>query len=245
MRPRQGSDGLKETIAKLVELQKVDHRVVDLKKRKDELDGGLVGAKKGVETAKTALDAAHKALLEAKSHVHRKEMDIAEREEQMRQLNGKLGGATSNKEYQGILLKIGELKGENGRTETDILMGMDEVEGKEKLHEDAKSKMRDADVALKDAESNVAGQKSAMEAEAADASSQRASLATQVPAEALRIYERIRAGNKRSGTAVAVVHGEYCQGCQMAITSHELTELIKGEKICICRTCQRILVLET
>jgi len=236
---------VKETISKLVELQKVDHLVALLKKRKDDLDGGLVGARKGVETAKAAVEVAHKALLESKSHVHRKEMDVQEREEQMRQLNGKLGGATSNKEYQGILLKIGELKGENGKTETDILMGMDEVESKEKLHEEAKSKMRDAEAAFREAEEKVSGQKSAMESEAAEASSQRTTLASQVPAEALRVYERIRAGNKRSGTAVAVVHGEYCQGCQMAITSHELTELIKGEKICICRTCQRILVLET
>ncbi len=236
---------MKETIAKLVELQKVDHRVVDLKKRRDDLDGGLVGAKKGVEAAKAALDAAHKVLQEAKSHVHRKEMDVQEREGKIRDLNGKLGGATSNKEYQGILLAIGELKAENGRTETDILVGMDEVEGKEKLHEDAKSKMRDAESALKEAEGKVAAQKSAMEAEAAEATSQRDAIAAQVPAEALRVYERIRAGNKRSGTAVAVVHGEYCQGCQMAITSHELTQLIQGEKILTCRTCQRILVLET
>lgn len=235
---------MKETIGKLVELQRVDHLVAQLKKKKEELDGGLVGAKKGVETAKSVVEQAHKALLEAKAHVHRKEMDVQEREEQMRQLNGKLGGATSNKEYQGILLKIGELKGENGKTETEILMGMDEVESKEKLHEDAKSKMRDAESHLREAEEKVAGQKSAMESEAAAAATQRETLASQVPAEALRIYERIRAGNKRSGTAVAAVHGEYCQGCQMAITSHELTELIKGEKILTCRTCQRILVLE-
>jgi predicted nucleic acid-binding Zn-ribbon protein len=236
---------VKETIGKLVELQRVDHLVASLKKKKDDLDGGLVGAKKGVETAKAALELAHKALLESKSHVHRKEMDIQERDEQIRQLNGKLGGATSNKEYQGILLKIGELKGENGKTETAILEGMDEVEAKEKLHEDAKSKSRDAEAALRDAEAKIAAQKSVMEAEAAAAAAQRDALSSQVPAEALRVYERIRAGNKRSGTAVAVVHGEYCQGCQMAITSHELTELIKGDKILTCRTCQRILVLET
>jgi len=236
---------VKETITKLVELQKVDHRIVDLKKRKDELDGGLVGAKKGVDAAKAALEVAHKALQESKSHVHRKEMDVQEREGKIRDLNGKLGSATSNKEYQGILLAIGELKAENGRTETDILMGMDDVEAKEKLHEDAKSKMRDAENALKDAESKVADQKSALESEAAEAASQRGTLAKEVPAEALRVYERIRAGNKRSGTAVAVVHGEHCQGCQMAITSHELTELIQGQKLLVCRTCQRILVLET
>ena len=236
---------MNETIGKLVELQKVDHLVAQLLKKKADLDGGLSGAKKGVESARAALELAHKALLESKSHVHRKEMDIQEREEQIRQLNGKLGGATSNKEYQGILLKIGELKGENGKTETSILEGMDEVEAKEKLHEAAKSTMRDAEAVLRDAETQIATQKAAMEAEAAEAASQRATLSALVPPEALRVYERIRAGNKRSGTAVAVVHGEYCQGCQMAITAHELTELIQGQKLLICRTCQRILVLET
>lgn len=235
---------MKETIAKLVDLQKADHLVVELRKRKDELDGSLAGAKKGVESAKVDVDAAHKALQEAKAHVHRKEMDVAEREEQIRQLNGKLGGATSNKEYQGILLKIGELKVENGRTETDILVAMDDVEGKDKIHEAAKAKLRDAERVLKEAENKVNAQKASMDAEAAGAAANRAEIAAMIPAEPLRVYERIRAGNKKSGTAVAVVHGEYCQGCQMAITSQELTELIKGLKIVICRTCQRILVLE-
>jgi len=236
---------VKATIAKLVDLQKVDYRVIELKKKKDDLDGGLVVSKKAVDAAKIALDAAHKASQEAKAHVHRKEMDVSEREEQIRQLNGKLGGATSNKEYAGILLKIAEHKAENGKTETDILMAMDEVEAKDKLHEDAKSKMRDAEAGLREAEAKIAAQKAAMEADAAAATSERIAIAAEVPAEALRVYERIRAGNKRSGTAVAVVHGEYCQECQMAITAHELTELIQGQRLMMCRTCQRILVLET
>jgi predicted nucleic acid-binding Zn-ribbon protein len=236
---------VKETIAKLVDLQRVDHRVIELMKKKDELSAGLSGAKKGVEAAKASLDAAHRALQEAKAHVHRKELDVQEREGKIRDLNGKLGGATSNKEYQGILLAIGEHKAENGKTETDILMGMDEVEAKEKLHEEAKAKMREAEAALKGAEDKIAAQKAAMESEAASALAERETIAAQIPKEQLRVYERIRAGNKKSGIAVAPVHGEYCQSCQMSITSHELTELIKGEKLVICRTCQRILVLES
>jgi uncharacterized protein len=235
---------VKETIAKLVDLQKADHLVVDLKKRKDELDGTLAGARKAVDAAKTALDAAHKTLQEARSAVHRKEMDLKERETRIRDLNGKLGSATSNKEYQSILLQIGELKIENGRTEEEILLAMDESDAKEKLHEDAKTKLRDAEAALKEAQGKVEAQKATMEADTAAAAARRAELAAQIPAEQLRVYERIRTGNKKSGTAVATVHGEYCQSCQMAITSHELTELIKGEKLVICRTCQRILVLE-
>jgi predicted nucleic acid-binding Zn-ribbon protein len=236
---------VKETIAKLVELQRADKLVVDLKKRRDEMDGSLAGAKKAVETARVTLEEAHKALLEAKAHVHRKEMDVAERETQIRDLNGKLGGATSNKEYQGILLKIGELKAENSRTETEILLAMDDAESKEKVHEEAKARMREAESTLAAAETAVGALQSAMDAEAAAATAARDALAKAVPAEQLRVYERIRAGNRKSGTAVAAVHGEYCQSCQMSITSQELTELIKGEKLVICRTCQRILVLES
>ena len=236
---------MKETIAKLVDLQKVDHRVIQLKKRKDELDGGLVASKKGVNAAKVVLEHAHKALLEAKALVHRKEMDVQERETKIRDLNGKLGGATSNKEYQGLILAIAEQKAENGRTETEILMAMDEVEGKDKLHEAARAGMRAAEALLAEAEAKIAAQKSALEADTAAALAERTEFAAQIPAEALRIYERIRGGNKKSGTAVAVVHGEYCQGCQMGITAHELTELIQGTRIMLCRTCQRILVLET
>src|SRR5262245_60491989 len=149
------------------------------------MDGTLSGARKAVESAKTALEAAHKVLLEAKAHVHRKEMDVSERETQIRDLNGKLGAATSNKEYQGILLKIGELKAENGRTETEILLAMDDAEVKEKLHEEAKARARDADAALAAAEATVATVKSAMDSEAAAAAAQRESLAATVPAEQL------------------------------------------------------------
>jgi len=235
---------VRETIAKLVDLQKADHRALELRRRKDEMDTGLSGARKGVDAAKVSLEAAHKVLLEAKSQVHRKEMDLKQREDQIRDVNAKLGTATSNKEYASLLLKIGELKIENGRTEEEILLAMDEVDAKEKLHEEARSKLRDAEAALHEAEAKISAQKAALDSDAAEVAALRTALASQVPSEALRIYERIRAGNKKSGTAVAVVHGEYCQGCQMSITSHELTELIQGLKIVICRTCQRILVLE-
>src|SRR6185503_2199401 len=72
---QKGTASVNETISKLVELQKVDHLVAQLLKKKNDHDGGLVGAKKAVEAAKAALEAAHKELLESKSHVHRKEMD--------------------------------------------------------------------------------------------------------------------------------------------------------------------------
>src|SRR5207245_5829073 len=129
-----------------------------------------------------------KALMEAKSHAHGKELDLKQREDQIRDWTTKLNTATSNKEYQGIVLKIGEPKIENGRTEEQILLAMDETDAKDKLHEAAKAKYRDAETALRAAEGNLASQRAALEGQMADASKLRTDLAGQVPAEALRIY---------------------------------------------------------
>src|SRR4030095_8101031 len=71
---RKEAHAVKETIAKLVDLQRVDHKAQDLKKKREDLALGLVDAQKGVEAAKVVVEAAHKALLEARSHVHRKEL---------------------------------------------------------------------------------------------------------------------------------------------------------------------------
>ena len=68
------------------------------RQRRTELDRGLDGANKVLEEAKAALDAAHKASQEAKAAVHRREMDLKQREQRIVDLQGKLGGATSHKE---------------------------------------------------------------------------------------------------------------------------------------------------
>ena len=58
---------VKETIAKLVDLQKADHKATELRKKRDDLDGGLSGARKLLDAAKAEQDAAHKEI--GRAHV--------------------------------------------------------------------------------------------------------------------------------------------------------------------------------
>ncbi len=236
---------MNETLTRLVDLQRADDHIGSLRKKRDELDSGLTGARKALDATKTLLDAAHKELLEAKARSHRHELELKGRENEVEQLKVKLNTASSNKEYQSVLLRIGEITAENSRIEDSILLAMDEVEAKDKLHEASRAKVREAEQSMRAAEERISQQRGDLEQQLAEATARREELAKGVPAEALRIYERIRAGNKKSGTAVAAVHGEYCQACQMAITPQEMTLLVTGQKIVLCRTCQRILVLET
>ena len=236
---------MKEAISRLIDLQRADTAGFDAEKRRTELDRGLEGANRLLDEAKAVLDAAHKASQEAKAAVHRKEMDLKQREQRILDLQGKLGGATSNKEYQTLVVEMGALRAENGRTEEQILLAMDEADARERDEEAARAKMRETEQVHRAALEEVARRKAEFESALAESRRQRDEIATQIPAEALRVYERIRAGNKRTGVAVAAVHGEYCQGCQMSITSQELADLVNAKRLVICRSCQRILVLES
>lgn len=234
---------MREALAKLIDLQKADTAAAQTGKRRDEIDAKAREAEKLLVAAKDAEEAAHKAAQESKSHLHTFEMDLKERETRIQTLNGKLGGATSNKEYQSILMEIGTIKAENGKIEDKILLAMDEVEAKEKAWEAAKAKTRETEGVVKAAKAEVDRRRAEFEAELAAMRAQRDEIAAQIPKEALRIYERIRGGNRTTGIAVVEVHGEYCQGCQMSITSQELSDLVGGTRIVLCRSCQRILVL--
>jgi len=234
---------LKEALSRLIELQAADSAAAQAGKRRDEIDAQLRDAEALLAKAKDAEGAAHHVLQEAQAVVHRREMDLKQREGRITDLQGKLNGANSNREYQGILLEIQTIKAENGKVEEQILLAMDEVEAKEKLHEAAKGKTRETQGVVGAAKQAVAEKRAQFEAEMEAARASRDEIAKAIPPEALRIYERIRAGNRTTGIAVVEVHGEYCQGCQMSITPQEYSDLVAGSKIVLCRSCQRILVL--
>lgn len=235
---------MRETLQQLIQLQRTDDQIAGMARRIEELDGQLDGAKAALEAAKKAVERAHHIRQEAQAATHRHEMDLQSAEQEILKLEGQLNTASSNKEFSAIRLKIGHVKAENGKIEEKILLSMDDVDEKERLEDDAKAKQREAEAALRAAEAKVDEQRQGLADELAALETARTELAAQVVPEKLRLYERIRGGNRKSGTAVVAVHGEYCQGCQMAVRPQDISDLVKGDALVLCRTCQRILVLE-
>lgn len=234
---------MREALARLMDLQMADKAAAQAGKRREDIDRALREAEKLLAAAKAGEEAAHKALQEAKAHLHSKEMDLRQREERILTLQGKLNTATSNKEYQSILLEVGTIRAENGKVEETILLAMDESDAKDKAHEAARAKTRETEAIVRAAKAEVEAKRAAFDAEMAAAKARRDEIAASVPPEALRIYERIRGGNRQTGVAVVEVHGEYCQGCQISITPQEYSDLVGGTRIVLCRSCQRIMVL--
>lgn len=235
---------MKETLQQLIQLQRTDDEIVVMQKRIDELDRQLDGAKSALDAARQSVETAHHARQEAQAATHRLEMDLSTAEGEILKLEGSLNKASTNKEYQAIQLKMAHIKAANSKLEDEILMSMDVVEEKERVEDAAKATQREAEAVLRGAEANVEEERQGLAEELSGMKTGRGELAAAVVPDKLKLYERIRGGNRKSGTAVVAVHGEYCQGCQMAVRPQDVSDLVQGSALVVCRTCNRILVLE-
>jgi predicted nucleic acid-binding Zn-ribbon protein len=233
---------VRDTINRLVELQQTDQDLGRLAAELEALAQATAAAERALDAARKDLEEHHQRTQEARAHVHRLEMDLQECETGIEKTTVALNTASNNKEYQGLLLKIGTLQAKAGKLEEEILEDMERVEEHESAEAASQARVKEAEGGLGDAESAREDRRSALEAELEESKVRRGTMAGEIPEEQLRLYERIRGGNLSTGTAVAEVHDEYCQACQMKITPQQLTQLVSGHKIVLCRTCQRILV---
>ena len=235
---------MKETLQQLIELQRTDDGVVALTARIEELDAQLNGARAALDEAIACVEVAHHAKQEAQATTHRFEMDLQQAEAEINKLEVQLNRASSNKEYQGLMLGIAAIKASNDKLEEQILLSMDASDEKERGEEAAKAGQRDAEAGLRAAEGNVEEERQGLMQELADMKTGRDELAARVDPTKLKLYDRIRGGNRKSGSAVVAVYGEYCQGCQMTVRPQDMVLLTQCTEIVLCRTCHRIQVLE-
>jgi uncharacterized protein len=234
-----------EVLDQLWELQQVDVEIRDLDKQREALSESTRGAMAALEAAQAVVDAAHAKTQELKAAQHRHEIELGGKEDEINKSKLALNKADSNKEYQGLLLKIGALQAECGKIEELILLAMETVEGQEAAEAATRVQSGEAKAALTAAEAKVESERDGLDGRVAELRGRREGLSAEIPESQRKIYDRILGGNRSTGTAVCAVYGLYCQGCQMQITPQQEADLVGRAKLVLCRTCGRILILDT
>ncbi len=230
-------------IDKLKELQAVDSEIRKYERVFRRGPERLTEVTQALTRAKER-EGAHKlGIREAQKEVDRKELDLRSREADIQKLNIQLNSVQTNKEYSLIKLKMEGLKADNSLLEEEILEVIGKVDALK-----AESGRLDADVKAADGErSRIAAEvekEMAGVREKLDALKEtRARIAAGVNADALDRYDRILKG-KEDGMALAAVRDQTCQGCNISVTTHELTLIMKDLDLVKCRSCSRILYLE-
>ena len=223
----------------LVELQKIDARVFQLKKELSSHPAKQKGLEAAFEKKKINAKSAEEALKVSQLQQKQKEGDLAQREEKILKLQGQLYQLKSNKEYSVMELEIKGFKADKSLLEEDILKLLDTVDAakaalaKEKEALTSEDKKYQAElVELNKIASDIQQTVSAEE-------EKRKTYTPNIEPRLLSQYERIL--KSREGVALVPIVNNACGGCHMGFPPQVVNEAQQHEKWIICESCARLI----
>jgi len=226
-------------VKNLIELQQVDTRIAALRaeiaalpKEVAQIEAKLAGSKSAVDKAQTAIktdDAARR----------KHESDIKDQQEKISKYRDQSLKVKTNQEYKALLSEIEHAETEIRKLEDKILEIMVAADARKDTLKQAESTLK-ADTAQNEKEKQHAREQTAEdEKQLAELAGQRNHLRTGVSDDTLRHYDRV---SKLRGSALAAVHeNQMCSVCRVILRPQVYQDVMKGDEILYCDSCQRIL----
>jgi len=230
---------LNEEIKQLTELQVIDLEIA-------KLDAEINGEKEALAKRQKAFSQHQFTIAELQEKIaaadgQRREIEaeLADELSRIKERQSKMMQVQTNREYQSLLKEIEDGKKNIKEKEEEVVRLMESSEANAKIMAEQASQTEEEEKAL--AEENKKVQKNAAEVEGKKAKivAKRESKAKDINTAALRKYDMLR--NRRNGKAVVSVVNGICQGCFMSIPPQHFNDILKGDRILNCPTCQRIL----
>lgn len=238
----------KEDLERLVRLQDLDHQVRKLAAEAEEKPRLVAHERKSLEEAKARLAEAEKAAKESHMAADRLELDVRTKEDAVKKLDGQLNTATSNKVYSELLLSIRGARADIEKMEEQILARMDDTEALEAVVEKARVVVRNAEDEFREAEKSLLAQAAEIQGRLDQRRAMREVLAKEIDRDVLAVYDRVREARRGTGIATITVDAEgehFCAACQMTVPIQEVSQALAASKVVQCRSCNRILCVET
>ena len=229
---------MKEQIALLIDLQKIDQDIRTLNNKKQSLPEKAGELDQDFQARKDRMEDDRKGL-EGLNTLHKeKESELKQGQEKLRKAKARLLEVKTNKEYQAMLAEIETLEKGNGRIEEEILVLYDRIDEKKrslKIHEkdfeqyrggyEAERKKIDEELASIDGE--LVDQKKKFDA-----------LVPGLKPDLRRRYEMIK--GRRNGVAVVSARSAVCSGCNMNLPPQLYNELQRS-RAHLLPNCNRII----
>jgi predicted nucleic acid-binding Zn-ribbon protein len=230
---------LNEEIKQLTELQVIDLEIAKLDAEITAEKEVLAKRQKAFTDHQSTIEELQEKIAAADGQRREIEGELADELSRIKERQSKMMQVQTNREYQSLLKEIEDGKKNIKEKEEEVVRLMETSEANAKIMAEQASQTEEEEKAL--AEENKKVQKHAAEVEGKKAKiiAKRESKAKDINAAALRKYDLLR--TRRNGKAVVGVANGICQGCFMSIPPQHFNDILKGDRILNCPTCQRIL----
>ena len=229
---------------KLIELQTTDTNLRRLKKQLETAQTRRAEIEQEFEQHASSI----REIQGRRDSIHTRRADlekqIAENKTYLERAERNLKHAQNQKEYETAMRETDALQKQIAAFETQIVEGMEEVEGVEKELEERAEEISTLDskrdAALKEFDDELKKARSEFESE----TKLRESVFATLPDRLASVYNRM-AQRSRDGIAVAEVVNGSCSACYMSLRPQVQLEVKRGDQIITCENCTRIMYIRS
>jgi predicted nucleic acid-binding Zn-ribbon protein len=228
-----------EQIKILIELQKIDGEIYELKSELDLHPAAKAKAEAEFDKKKTnmkAAEAEHKTLLVKQKDI---ENDLQSKEDKIAKLSGQLYQIKSNKEYSAMEMEIKGAKADKSLIEEDILRHMDIVEAAKAKVAKEKELLSAEEKKFNEEVGSLKKKSDDLNVEISSRVEKRKTYVPNVDPPILAQYDRLLKGSR--GHALVPVKNNSCGGCHLGLPPQLVNQIHMGEKIFFCDACARML----
>ena len=208
----------------------------------------LEGIPRLVQDVDTRIEATTKLVADAKNKMadnQKKRRDLESEVKDLKVQIGKykrqLNEVKTNKEYTALLHEIEQAQQKVDGLEESIIAEMLAADDVEEEIKAALHKQSQEEDVLKKEKLVLEDKMRESEARLAALNKEREALLPRVPREQMKLYEAIF--QKKGGTALSPVTGDFCAMCHMRVRPQMLNEIRDKSSVILCENCGRILYL--
>lgn len=236
------AQALTDQIRVLVELQKIDGKIFEVRRSLD----AFPARKKTIETqlasAKARFAAAEENLKKLQVRQKELENDALAKENQAKKYQQQQSAVKTNQEYSALTKEIQNANADRSLIEDQILKLMEEVDAQRKSIADEKGVLAASEAKVKQELETITRETAAINEQIAQLTAERGQYTSQVLPDILAQYGKILV--KRDGTALAPLKGESCGGCGLTFPPQTVNEIKMKESMIFCESCSRIIYEE-
>jgi hypothetical protein len=232
---------IKEQIDKLIKLQEIDLKIIDLKSEKRQLPKIMEELQQEASLINSQIHNVEEELKRLKIEHKEKELELQGKENEIKKYNVQLYQVKTNKEYTALQAEIESLKADCSNLEDEIIALLDKMDDINKEIEEEKEKQKIKFSKFKEEEARINNKISQIDKDIETLKEKREKILVDIDKDIYRKYEKVLRG--KDGAALVPVVDHSCGGCHMELPAQVINELSISEKLIFCESCARILYL--
>jgi predicted nucleic acid-binding Zn-ribbon protein len=233
---------LNHKLSPLIELQKIDLRIMEIREIRRKIPERLHVAEAPLrETTQLLMDtkaAAETAVKERRGH----EKDLETHEAHTEKMKSHAASLKTNKEYQAHLFELELANKKRGDFEEKILLSMEKIDQLQKTAKELQEKHTALEKGFTQEKQGLDTQDKDLATELAQLELRHREASARVEKTLLERYKQVKASRKDQ--PLAAVRDGICVGCRLQIPPQLIAQVKRSDDLHVCPYCRRILYWE-